>query len=108
LTQRAKDSGLLPWMGTIGDADDNAVIEYFWARLQTELLDRRRWKTRLEFANAIFEYLEIFHDRQRRHSALGWRTPIEYAHWRLLRICCASAGIRGRSSAERAADLEWS
>jgi putative transposase len=45
---------------------------------RTELLDRRRWTTRLELANAIFEYLEIFHNRQRRHSALGWRTPIEY------------------------------
>jgi transposase InsO family protein len=58
-------------MGTIGDAYDNAVIESFWARMQTELLDRRRWATRLELANAIFEYLEIFHNRQRRHSALG-------------------------------------
>jgi len=45
-TQRAGASELLPWMGTIGDADDNAVIESFWARMQTELLDRRRWKTR--------------------------------------------------------------
>jgi putative transposase len=41
-TQRAKESGLLPSMGTIGDAYDNAVIESFWARMQTELLDRRR------------------------------------------------------------------
>ena len=46
--------------------------------MQTELLDRRRWRTRLELANAIFEYLEIFHNRQRRHSALGMLTPIEY------------------------------
>jgi transposase InsO family protein len=77
-TQRAKESGLLPSMGTIGDAYDNAVIESFWARMQTELLDRQRWKTRIELANAIFEYLEIFHNRQRRHSALGWRTPVEF------------------------------
>jgi putative transposase len=67
-------------MGTIGDAYDNAVIESFWARMQTELLDRQRWTTRLELANAIFEYLEIFHNRQRRHSSLGWRTPIEALH----------------------------
>jgi putative transposase len=65
-------------MGTIGDAYDNAVIESFWGRMQTELLDRKRWMTRIELANAIFEYLEIFHNRQRRHSALGWRTPVEY------------------------------
>jgi putative transposase len=70
-TQRAQESGLLPSMGTIGDAYDNAVIESFWAQMQTELLDRRRWKTRVELANAIFEYLEIFHNRQRRHSALA-------------------------------------
>jgi hypothetical protein len=63
-------------MGTIGDKYDNAVIESFWARMQTEPLDRRRWKTRVELANAIFEYLEIFHNRQRRHSALGWRSPL--------------------------------
>jgi putative transposase len=44
-TQRAKNSGLLPSMGTISDAYDNAVIESFWARMQTELLDRRRWST---------------------------------------------------------------
>jgi putative transposase len=65
-------------MGTIGDAYDNAVIESFWARMQTELLDRRRWRTRVELANAIFEYLEIFHNRQQRHSALGWRTPVAF------------------------------
>jgi putative transposase len=39
--------------------------------MQTELLDRKRWRSRLELANAIFEYVEIFHNRQRRHSALG-------------------------------------
>jgi transposase InsO family protein len=41
-------------------------------------LNRRRWKTRVELANAIFEYLEVFHNRQRRHSALEMRTPIEH------------------------------
>ena len=77
-TRRALDSGLVPSMGSVGDCYDNAVIESFWSRMQVELLDRRRWKTRLELANAIFEYLEIFHNRQRRHSALGMLTPVEY------------------------------
>jgi transposase InsO family protein len=67
-TRRAKESGLVPSMGSIGDCYDNAVIESFWSRMQVELLYRRRWRTRLELANAIFEYLEIFHNRQRRHS----------------------------------------
>lgn len=46
-------------------------------RMQVELLDRRTWQTRVELANAIFEYLEIFHNRQRRHSALGMLAPVE-------------------------------
>jgi hypothetical protein len=45
--------------------------------LQVELLDRKRWRTRVELANAIFKYLELFHSRQRRHSALGMMTPVE-------------------------------
>jgi putative transposase len=77
-TRRAIDSGLLPSMGSIGDCYDNAVIESFWSRMQVELLDRNRWRTRVELANAIFEYLEIFHNRQRRHSALGMLTPVEF------------------------------
>lgn len=43
--------------------------------MQIELLNRRRWKTRVELANAIFEQIEIFHKRQRRDSALGYRNP---------------------------------
>jgi len=65
-------------MGSIGDCFDNAVIESFWGRMQTELLNRQRWKTRVELAYAMFEYLGIFHNRQRRHSTLGMLTPIEY------------------------------
>jgi putative transposase len=65
-------------MGSIGDCYDNAMIEAFWSRMQVELLNTRRWRTRVELANAIFEYIEIFHNRRRRHSSLGIRTPIEY------------------------------
>ena len=77
-TRRALDSGLVPSMGSIGDCYDNGQMESFWARMQVELLNRKRWNTRLELANAIFEYLEIFHNRQRRHSSLGMLSPIEY------------------------------
>jgi putative transposase len=54
------------------------MIEAFWSRMQVEFLERRRWKTRIELANAIFEYLEVFHNRTRRHSALGMLTPLEF------------------------------
>jgi putative transposase len=53
-------------------------MESFWSRVQVELLDRRGWSTRVELATALFEYLEIFHNRQRRHSSLGMLTPIEF------------------------------
>ncbi len=77
-TKRAVDSGLLPSMGSVGDCYDNAMVESFWSRMQVELLNRRRWQTRTELANAIFEYLEILHNRQRRHSSLGMLSPVEY------------------------------
>ncbi|MCU1399511.1 MAG: hypothetical protein JWN62_2620 [Acidimicrobiales bacterium] len=64
-TRRALESGLVPSMGSIGDCYDNGLMESFWGRMQTELLDRQRWRTRLELANAMFDYLEIFHNRQR-------------------------------------------
>jgi putative transposase len=47
------------------------MIESFWSRMQVELLDRHRWRTRVELANAIFEYLHMRHNRRRRHSGLG-------------------------------------
>ena len=77
-TDRAKDSGLVPSMGSVGDCYDNSMIESFWSRMQVELLDRKEWKTRVELANAMFDYLEIWHNRRRRHSQLGMLTPIEF------------------------------
>lgn len=53
----------------------NAMIESFWGTMQVELLNRKKWKTRLQLANAIFDYIEIYYNRQRRHSALHWKTP---------------------------------
>jgi transposase InsO family protein len=53
-------------------------MESFWSRVQVELLGRQVWSTRLELATALFEYLELFHNRQRRHSSLGMLTPIDF------------------------------
>jgi transposase InsO family protein len=75
---KIRSAGLMPSFGSVGDGLDNAMMESFWSSMQIELLNRRKWKTRLELANAIFDYIEIFHNRQRRHSALGYRTPIEH------------------------------
>lgn len=77
-TTRAREAGLLPSLGTVGDPYGNAVVESFWGRMQTELLNRQRWRTRVELANAIFEYIEGFRNRRRRHSALGYASPLEF------------------------------
>jgi putative transposase len=51
-TAGAKHAGLLPSLGTVGDPYDNAVVESFCGRMQVELLDRKRWRTRVELANS--------------------------------------------------------
>ena len=53
----------MPSFGSVGDGLDNAMMESFWSSMQIELLNRRKWRTRLELANAMFEYIEIFHNR---------------------------------------------
>jgi putative transposase len=54
------------------------MIKSFWSSMQIELLDRKRWKTRLELANVIFDYIEVFYNRQRRHSELDYVSPVEF------------------------------
>lgn len=58
--------------------------------MQTELLNRRRWNTRLELANAIFEYIEGFHNHTRCHSALGWKAPQEFEQHHQLQAIVSS------------------
>lgn len=77
-TQRVIEAGLFPSVGRTGTAHDNAMMESFWARMQVELLNRRSWKTRVELANSIFEYIELFHNKHRRHSSLNMLTPVEF------------------------------
>jgi hypothetical protein len=64
-------------MGAVGSAFDNAMMESFWGRMQVELFNRRRWKTRIELASAIHDYIELWHNTRRRHSSLGMLTPSE-------------------------------
>ena len=77
---KVRQAGLMPSFGSIGDAFDNAMMESFWSTMQIELLDRRRWKTRVELSTAIFEYIEVFYNRRRRHSRLDYLSPIEFEH----------------------------
>ncbi len=76
--QRVRAAGLAQSLGTVGDAFDNAMVESFWGRMQTELLDRKKWSTRVELSTAMFDWIEAFYNRRRRHSALGMISPVEF------------------------------
>jgi putative transposase len=76
--RRLHASGLIASMGTVGDALDNAVAESFFATLECELLDRHPWPTRAGLRTAIFDFIEVFYNRQRRHSTLDYASPINY------------------------------
>jgi putative transposase len=76
--KRLRDAGLLGSMGTIGDCYDNAMMESFWHTMQLELLDTRRWESREELANAIFEWIECWYYPYRRHSSIGMHSPVTF------------------------------
>jgi putative transposase len=82
--KRLEDGGLLPSMGRVGSAYDNALAESFVATLKTELLYRNAWPTRRAARTAIFEYIEGFYNTRRRHSALGYLSPAEFEEVRLI------------------------
>jgi putative transposase len=77
-SQKIRAEGLVHSLGTVGDAFDNAMVESFWGRMQTELLDRQKWSTRLELSAAMFDWIEAFYNPTRRHSALGNISPAEF------------------------------
>jgi putative transposase len=81
--KRLEDEGLVPSMGRVGSAYDNALAESFIATLKTELLYRSNWPTRQVVRTAIFEYIEGFYNTRRRHSALGHLSPAEFEEVRL-------------------------
>jgi len=76
--------GVTASMSRAGDCYDNAVAESFVATLKAELIDTRSWPTRAVARSAIFEWLVVWYNRQRRHSALGYRAPVAYEDERLL------------------------
>ena len=75
---RCKEAGVRPSMGSVGDAYDNAMCESFFATLECELLDRRKFRTKAEARMAVFEFIEGWYNPGRRHSALGYLSPIDY------------------------------
>jgi putative transposase len=76
--KRCQEMGVMPSMGSVGDAYDNAMAESFFATLERELLNRRRFKTQSEARMAVFEWIEGWYNPHRRHSSLGRISPINF------------------------------
>ena len=76
--QQARAAGIAQSMGSKGDCFDNAVAESFFATLKKELINRRSWPSKAELRTEVFDYIEVFYNRERRHSTLGQRSPAEY------------------------------
>jgi len=73
-----REYGMTPSMSRSGNCYDNAYVESFFGTLKTELVHGERYRTRLEARLSIFEYVEVFYNRQRSHSALEYRSPEQY------------------------------
>jgi len=76
--KRCREAGIMPSMGTVGDAYDNAMAESFFATLEREVLNRRRFTSQVQAKMAIFDWLEGWYNPHRRHSSLGYRSPVNY------------------------------
>ncbi len=72
------EHGIACSMSRKGDCWDNAVAESFFATLKKELVHGEKWRTREEARAALFEYIEVWYNRERRHSSLGYVSPAEY------------------------------
>jgi putative transposase len=76
--QQARAAGIAQSMGSRGDCYDNAVAESFFATLKKELIHRRSWPLKAELRTEVFDYIEVFYNRQRRHRSLGMLSPAQY------------------------------
>ena len=70
--------GITPSMSRRGNCWDNACVESFFGTLKRELVYHQHYATRVEARREIFEYIEVFYNRKRRHSALGYHSPAEF------------------------------
>ncbi len=66
-------------LGRRGDCYDNAAAESFFSTLKSELVNRVEFQTELEAWRRIYDYIEVYYNRQRRHTTLNYQTPVEYA-----------------------------
>ena len=76
--QRLAQAGVIPSMSRPGNCYDNAAMESFWSSLKRELVHRCQFATRAEARASIFEWIEVFYNRERLHSALGYHSPVDF------------------------------
>ena len=76
--KRCREAGVRPSMGSVGDCYDNAMCESFFATLECELIDRSKFRTHDEARTAIIDFIEGFYNTRRRHSAIGYCSPIQF------------------------------
>ena len=76
--QRLCQAGVIPSMSRRGNCYDNALMESFWSTLKCGLVHRSHFATRAEARAAIFEWIEVFYNRKRFHSALGYQSPVDF------------------------------
>jgi putative transposase len=76
--QQARAAGIAQSMGSRGDCFDNAVAESFFATLKKELIHRRPWPSKAELRTEVFDYIEAFYNRRRRHRSLGYLSPAQF------------------------------
>jgi putative transposase len=76
--ERTAQAGIALSMGAIGSAYDNAVVESFFATIKRERLDDERFLTRAHARSVIAEWIEVFYNCRRRHSKLGYLSPVEF------------------------------
>ena len=69
---------LIPSMSRRGNCYDNAMMESFWSTMKRELIHRHHFAARAQARAAIFEWIEVFYNRERLHSALGFQSPVDF------------------------------
>lgn len=94
---RCREAGVRPSMGSVGDCFDNAMCESFFATLECELLARCKFHSQAQAIPVVFEFIEGWYNTQRRHSALGYISPIEFEkrHSAAFEVTSPRNGLQG-------------
>ena len=96
--RRCREAGVRPSMGSVGDAYDNAMCESFFATLECELLDRERFRNQVEARMRLFEFIEGWYNSHRRHSSLGYLSPVAFERQHARRAMEAAGAVDAQNA----------